>query len=98
MKRYFLNALLIFVALLVGSIATSLNSESTFKLLAVGLLILSVVTGMVNYRHKNYVGIFFPTFKDLHYKLSKTEISIAVFGVALMASPYIFMLAVLAWS
>jgi hypothetical protein len=60
--------------------------------MGVGLVLIGLLVGKVNYRNQNYVGVFLTTKKSLVYKLTDNEKLFGLGALVLMASPFIYML------
>ena len=85
------------VGLSIGVFVTSLDLMNMMWVFAVGAIGVAFLDIRINYRNKNYVGIFMPTRKGLTYPMTKLEKNIAAVSISILASPFAYILGLLAY-
>lgn len=87
-----IKIIFILIALMAGGITAYLDIGNIIYIWMVSIVLLAILIARVSYRNKNYLGMFFTSFKAAGYELTKTEKDIGVIILVFMASPSIFML------
>ena len=87
-----IKILFIILALILGGVAAYLDVSNIFYVWSLSAALLAILLAKVSYRNKNYLGMFFTSFKAAGYELTKVEKDIGVVILIFMASPFIFML------
>jgi len=80
------------LAMVLGGYVTYLDIENIRYVLGGSGFLLAALIAKISYRNKNYLGMFFTSFKAMSYSLNNSERNIGIFLLSFLASPFIFML------
>ena len=84
--------------MIIGGYATYIDAYNIVYIWGVALILLAILATGVNFRNKNYLGMFIGGYGSAEHHLNTNEKSVGTVVLSLLVSPIVFVLIMSAYS